>query len=52
MSNLNTDVARIQSRFYGLTPKEQSVVMEEANLAIQMLEGAQVVPAEFEAEAR
>ena len=44
MSNLNTDVARIQSRFYGLTPKEQSVVMEEANLAIQMLEDAKVDP--------
>ena len=45
MSNLNTDVAtRIQSRFYGLTPKEQSVVMEEANLAIQMLEDAKADP--------
>ena len=42
MSNFNTDVARIQSRFFGLTPKEQAQVMEDVNLAIQELEATKV----------
>lgn len=44
MSNPNTDVARIQSRFFGLTPKEQAKIMENANIAIQMLRDANVNP--------
>lgn len=44
MSNTNTDVARIQSRFFGLTPKEQAQVMEDVNLAIQELEAAKADP--------
>jgi len=44
MSNPDTEVARIQSRFFGFTPKEQSQMMEDANLAIQMLENAKADP--------
>lgn len=44
MSNTNTDVARIQSRFFGLTPKEQAQVMEDVNLALQELSDAKADP--------
>lgn len=44
MSNSNIDVARIQSRFFGLTPKEQAQVMEDVNLALQELETAKADP--------
>jgi hypothetical protein len=49
MSNTNTDVARIQSRFFGLTPKEQAKMMEDVNLAIQELTDAKADPKCLEA---
>jgi len=40
MSNPNIDVPPIQSRVFGLTPKEQAKALENGNLAIQFLKDA------------